>query len=470
MKRKTIGRNCKFEGVGLHSGQVVTMELLPIANAEGIVFIRSDIGDEEGTINASVCNVVQTPLSTRIVNGAGASISSIEHLMSALSALRITDLEVRVNGPELPILDGSAAVFWETLHELGTAEVGGETRTIIVDRKIVVRNGNVVAKVEPNDQFSITFSIDFADAAIGKQIFTSADPRGSFFSELAQARTFCRLSDFNTMREHGLALGGTVDNSVVVDGEDVLTPGGLKYPTEAVRHKILDAIGDLWLDQVEIVGKFTFEQSGHTTNLRLLRAILDTYPTNQTEPQNISKLPFANPNLDLIYGTLEEPKYCSDEEKVVSPESVELLNSRSATLLRALMETATRELGPSVATFSQLPFLWVINKSGQMVFSVEEIVTDGSKRFVRPRLRRDQPVQGETRLGHPSLVGGLPARIGGELYFDPGWGHEPRGWKLTNGSGRYGLRKGREVSHLLNVVDLLRSHNIDVRPNFIPVI
>jgi UDP-3-O-[3-hydroxymyristoyl] N-acetylglucosamine deacetylase len=470
MQRRTISRDCKFEGVGLHSGHVVTMELLPTTNAEGIVFIREDIGEEEGTINASVFNVVETPLCTRIVNSAGASLSCIEHLMSALCALRITDLVVKVNGPELPILDGSAAIFWTTLQELGTAEIQGRTETIIVDRQIIVRNGSSVAKVEPSEKLSITFSIDFEDAAIGKQVFTSSDPRGAFFSELAQARTFCRMSDFDAMREHGLALGGSLENAVVVDGEEVLTPGGLRYPTEAVRHKILDALGDLWLGQVEIIGKFTFERSGHTTNLRLLRKILDSYPITQREPQNVVQLPFANPNLDLMYGTLVEPEYCSDEERVISPESIELLDSKSATLLRALMETAVRELGPSVATFSQLPFLWVINKSGQMVFSIEEIVSDGSKRFIRPRLRRDQPLQGETRLGHPSLVDGQPARIGGELYFDPGWGHEPRGWKITNGSGRYGLREGREVSHLLNVVDLLRSHNVDVRPNFIPLI
>lgn len=470
MERRTITRNCKFEGVGLHSGRNITMELLPSTADEGIVFIREDLNEVEGKIFASINNVVDTRLTTRIANGSGASLSSIEHLMSALYALGVTDVLVKVNGPEVPILDGSAEFFWSTISEIGTVETGGETDTIKIDREIRIDHNGAFAKVEPSDFFSVTFSIDFDDAAIGRQSYTTDDPRGVYFSELASARTFCRMCDLEMMREHGLALGGSLENAIVVDGEEVLTPGGLRYPTEAVRHKVVDALGDLWMDQVDIVGKFTFDRSGHATNLHLLKAIFAAYPRSLSRSHNVVHLPFANPSLDLMYGKTLSPKYCSEEEKAVSPESIELLNSKSATLLRALMETATRELGPSVATFSQLPILWVINKSGQMIFSVEEIVTDGSKRFVRPRLRRDQPMEGETRLGHPSLVGGQPARIGGELYFDPGWGHEPRGWKITNGSGRYGLREGIEVSHLLNVVDLLRSHNIEVRPSFIPIV
>lgn len=170
--------------------------------------------------------------------------------------------------------------------------------------------------------------------------------------------------------------------------------------------------------------------------------------------------------LDDLYGIVKKPEKCAEEERHVEPESLTILGEAEANGLKSLMEATDKELPLAASLFSQVLILWLIDADGCFRFALEEVVTTGSKRYLRPRLRRDRLSDGETRLGHPSLVSGVGARIGGELCFDPGWGHERRGWKLTNGSGRYGTIPGRTSAHLSNVAALLKAHGISVTPIF----
>ena len=174
--------------------------------------------------------------------------------------------------------------------------------------------------------------------------------------------------------------------------------------------------------------------------------------------------------LSELYGVPEAPVPCAEEERLVRPESVQSLNKTTAPLLMSALAATVDGLLALECVYSQLPMLWVIDSKGEMHFAVEEIVTMGSKRLLRPRLVRDVPGVNETRLGHPALIGGADGRIGGELCFDPGWGTQRRGWKLTNASGRYGLLEGRTSNHLVNAVKLLEKFSVTgVSPVFYPV-
>ncbi len=271
----TLQNAADFSGTGLHTGAPVTLRVCPAPAGHGIVFRRIDLPVAVADIPARWCNVVQTPLNTRIENDAQVSVATIEHLMAALSGCGIHNALVRIDGPEVPVMDGSSRTFVQGLLEAGVRDLGNPLDVIEIRETVEVRRGDAVARLSPATSLQIDFSIDFDDAAIGSQSRRLDMANGTFLRELADCRTFCRLSDVDAMQAQGLALGGTFDNAVVVDGDQVLSPGGLRRADEAVRHKMLDALGDLSTAGAPILGRYTGIRAGHALTNALLRELFD---------------------------------------------------------------------------------------------------------------------------------------------------------------------------------------------------
>ncbi|PRY78356.1 UDP-3-O-[3-hydroxymyristoyl] N-acetylglucosamine deacetylase [Yoonia maritima] len=270
----TLKSRVSFDGIGLHSGAPVTIVLHPAAANTGVVFRRVDL---TGTpqLAAKWDSVIVSPLNTRLTNAGGVTVSTIEHLMAALSGCGVHNVLVDIDGPEVPILDGSAATFVRGIVNVGVTRLSAPLRAIEILKDVSVSEGEAFAQLSPATSLQIDFAIDFADAAIGKQHKTLNMANGTFVRELCDSRTFCRSADVDAMRANGLALGGTMENAVVVDGATVLTPGGLRHADEAVRHKMLDALGDLYTAGAPILGRYTGTRSGHAMTNRLLRALFD---------------------------------------------------------------------------------------------------------------------------------------------------------------------------------------------------
>jgi UDP-3-O-[3-hydroxymyristoyl] N-acetylglucosamine deacetylase len=274
--QNTVKTAVTFLGVGLHSGATVTMTVHPAAADHGIWFRRTDVAEPDTLIPARWDAVVASRLCTMIANPSGVTVSTIEHIMAALAGLAINNALIEIDGPEVPILDGSAAPFVAALLANGIQPQLAPTRAIRVLRTVEVRDGEALARLEPAEMLEIDFRIDFADRAIGRQSRKLNMANGAFVRELSDSRTFCRQSDVDAMRAKGLALGGTLDNSVVFDGDRILSPGGLRYRDEPVRHKMLDALGDLSLAGAPLLARYTGIKAGHALTNRLLRALFAT--------------------------------------------------------------------------------------------------------------------------------------------------------------------------------------------------
>jgi UDP-3-O-[3-hydroxymyristoyl] N-acetylglucosamine deacetylase len=271
----TLKTTAVFTGFGLHSGAAVTMKVHPAAADHGIWFRRTDVTGD-ALIPALWDAVVSSKLCTLVANAAGASVSTIEHVMAALAGSAISNALIEIDGPEVPILDGSAAPFVEGFLTAGIVAQAAPVVAIRVLRAVEVRDGAAFARLEPSDMLEIDFKIDFEDAAIGRQAKVLNMSNGAFVRELSDSRTFCRNADVIAMQERGLALGGTLENAVVFDGAKVLSPGGLRHSDEPVRHKMLDALGDLALAGAPILGRYTAERAGHAMTNRLLRKLFAT--------------------------------------------------------------------------------------------------------------------------------------------------------------------------------------------------
>lgn len=270
--QNTLASSVTFQGFGLHSGAPVTMTVHPAGEDHGIWFRRSDLASD-ALIPALWDAVVPSKLCTLIANSAGASVSTIEHVMAALAGSAVHNALIEIDGPEVPILDGSAAPFVAGFLDAGLQVQTAPVRAIKVLKAIEVRDGEAVARLEPSDMLEIDFAIDFTDAAIGRQEKRLNMANGAFVRELSDSRTFCRNAEVIAMRERGLALGGTLENAVVFEGDKVLSPGGLRHSDEPVRHKMLDALGDLALAGGPILGRYTGIRAGHALTNRLLRAL-----------------------------------------------------------------------------------------------------------------------------------------------------------------------------------------------------
>lgn len=257
-------------GIGLHSGQRVSMKLIPAPPATGIVFRRTDNGAE---IRASWENAVNSAGCTMLSDSAGRMVGTIEHLMAALAGAAVDNLIVELDGPEVPIMDGSAAPFLFLIECAGIIEQDMPRKAIEVLRPVSIVEGETMVGLYPDPEFSMSFEIDYDSPLIRQQTKTLAIDTEAFKLELSRARTFGFLSDVERLRAVGLARGGSLDNAIVVDGDHVLNSEGLRYDDEFVRHKLLDAVGDLYLAGAPIIGRFRGVCSGHSHNRRLLAAL-----------------------------------------------------------------------------------------------------------------------------------------------------------------------------------------------------
>ena len=249
------------------------MTVSPASAEYGIWFRRTDVTDLDAMVPARWHAVSDTELNTRISNDDGVGVSTIEHLMAALMGCGIHNALIEIDGPEVPLLDGSSAQFVEGLLSCGVRKLNSELRAIRVLKPVTVRHGDAEATLEPAENLQIEFHINFADTAIGDQRKTLNMANGAFVHELCDSRTFCRKADIDTMRERGLIAGGTITSAVVVDGADVVTPGGMRHDDEPVRHKMLDALGDLALAGSPILGRYVGDRAGHAMTNRLLHAL-----------------------------------------------------------------------------------------------------------------------------------------------------------------------------------------------------
>ena len=269
----TIKSPVSFSGTGLHTGRPVRLVVSPASAEYGIWFHRTDVADRDAMIPARWDAVSNTELNTRISNADGVSVSTIEHLMAALAGCGIHNALIEIDGPEVPLLDGSSAQFVSAFLSRGVRQLGAPVRAIRVLKPVTVRNGNAVVSLLPASELEIEFEIDFADAAIGLQEKRLNMANGAFVRELCDSRTFCRSADIAAMRDRGLIVGASLTSAVVVEGDKVMTPGGMRHRDEPVRHKMLDALGDLYLAGAPILGRYIGHRAGHAMTNSLLRAL-----------------------------------------------------------------------------------------------------------------------------------------------------------------------------------------------------
>jgi len=276
LNQRTLKNSIRATGVGLHTGKKVLMTLFPAPPDSGIVFRRTDL-DPPVDIPAHAENVGETMLGTTLHRG-DAKISTVEHLLSALAGLGIDNLVVEVSAPEVPIMDGSAGPFVFLLQSAGIDEQKAPKRFIRILESVRVEDGDKWASFDPYDGFRVGFSIDFNHPMFTKRTSTSEIDFSttSFVKEVSRARTFGFMRDLESLRAHNLALGGNLDNAIVLDDNRILNEDGLRYEDEFVKHKILDAIGDLYLLGHSLIGEFSGFKSGHALNNKLLRKLISS--------------------------------------------------------------------------------------------------------------------------------------------------------------------------------------------------
>lgn len=295
--QQTIAKPITIAGTGLHSGAPVRLTLCPAGADHGLQFVRIDISQNDNVIVVGPENWVEASLCTVLRNDAGASVSTIEHLMAALHGCGVHNLRIEIDGPEVPILDGSAAPFVARILAAGLAQCDAPVRVLRILRPVSVERDGARASLSPAEGLELAFEIDFADKAIGHQSRSLEMYNGAFLRELSDCRTFCMRADVEVMQANGLALGGTLDNAVVFDGGTVLTPGGLRRADEPVRHKMLDAMGDLYVAGHSIIGRYEGVKAGHALTGQLLQALFSdpaNYEIVPCEAHNIARLPGAN--------------------------------------------------------------------------------------------------------------------------------------------------------------------------------
>lgn len=299
----TVASSVSFDGTGLHSGRQARVTVRPAPADSGIVFRRTDPDGRGPDLPARWDRVVQTPLCTRLEGDDGVSISTVEHVMAALMGCGVHNALVEVGGAEIPILDGSSAQFVRGLLHVGLRRSARPVRALRVLREVEARRGAASARLVPHETLMIEFDIEFEDSAIGAQKKLLNMSNGSFVRELASSRTFCRKSDVDTMRANGLALGGTLENAVVVDGDRVLSPGGLRHRDEAVRHKMLDALGDLAMAGYPVLGHYQGVRAGHALTNELLRTLFadpSAYEIVECDAATVARLPGTGVHWDEI--------------------------------------------------------------------------------------------------------------------------------------------------------------------------
>lgn len=303
IKQRTLKNVIRATGVGLHSGEMVYLTLRPAAPNTGIIFRRVDL-DPVVDIEAKAVNVGETALSTTLVQH-GQKVSTVEHLLSALAGLGIDNAYIDLNAAEVPIMDGSAGPFVFLVQSAGIEEQNVAKQFIRIKKSVILEDGDKWAKFEPFEGFKVSFTIDFEHPAFtGRPQQVDVDfSSTSFVREVSRARTFGFMKDIEKLREMNLALGGSMDNAIVVDDFRVLNEDGLRYEDEFVRHKVLDAIGDLYLLGHSLIGAFVGHKSGHEVNNRLLRKLLaqeDAWELVSFEEDKDAPILFSRPAASIV--------------------------------------------------------------------------------------------------------------------------------------------------------------------------
>lgn len=270
MRQTTIGKKVHTVGIGLHKGEPIRLTLEPLEAGSGIVFYRSDLGI---SFKAEPKNVVNTQMATVVGNEKG-YISTIEHLMSAINGYGIDNIRIIVDANEIPVMDGSSASFCMLLDEAGVKELDTNKKALIIKRAVEVREGDKLVRLSPSKSPKFDYTIKFSHPLIGTQHYVFEFSKKSYVKEISRARTFGFLKDVQALRSMGLALGGSLENAVVIDENKILNPEGLRFENEFVRHKILDAIGDLALVGAPILGDYTAFAGSHDLNHKLTLEVL----------------------------------------------------------------------------------------------------------------------------------------------------------------------------------------------------
>jgi UDP-3-O-[3-hydroxymyristoyl] N-acetylglucosamine deacetylase len=270
--QRTVQREVSCRGIGLHSGAKVSMKLRPAPPNFGVRFRRMDLGRHPAVV-AHAHHVVNTLLATSIGSN-GTTVSTIEHLMAAIYVSGIDNVLIELDGPEVPIFDGSAAPFLDILREAGLKDQSAQRQCMIITRPILLRDGDAFIKATPSQHFQVRYTIDFPHPLVGRQTLLWSFNESSFGREIARARTFGFLKDVQKLQSHGLAQGGSLANAVVFDEFGILNKDGFRYIDECVRHKILDFMGDLALAGKPMIGCFEVHKAGHALHTAFIKKLV----------------------------------------------------------------------------------------------------------------------------------------------------------------------------------------------------
>jgi UDP-3-O-[3-hydroxymyristoyl] N-acetylglucosamine deacetylase len=272
----TIKAPVAITGIGVHSGAPATLTIKPASVNTGINFVRTDITNRPNVVPARWDAVTETRLCTVVSNEHGVTVSTIEHLLSAFAALGLDNAIVEINGPEIPIMDGSAIHFVEKLNVTGLARQNAARLALRIKKTVSYKEGDKETFLSPADGAFFGMEIDFANPLIGRQKYIHALTESHYRSDIATARTFGFLPEIEQLKKLGFARGGSLDNAIVIDGDKVLNPEGLRFRNEFVRHKILDAIGDLYLAGAHLIGHYHGVKAGHAMNNKILHTLFAT--------------------------------------------------------------------------------------------------------------------------------------------------------------------------------------------------
>ena len=300
----TLKSSIILVGAGLHSGRPARLRVMAAPADFGVEFRRVDITDKDNRIPARFDMVNDTQLCTRLSNNFGVEVATVEHLMAALAGCGVHNAIIEIDGPEVPIMDGSSERFVKEILSVGVVELGAPVKVLRILKAVSVSDGDAFAELSPSDDFEIDFEIAFEDIAIGEQHHSLNMKNGSFVRELSNCRTFCMFSDVEYMKSIGLARGGSLANAIVIDDGNVLNPEGYRREDECVRHKMLDALGDLALAGVPVIGRYHGVRAGHRMTNLLLHAVFaapDSFEIVEVNEQQSAQLP----GVGLSYSDLE---------------------------------------------------------------------------------------------------------------------------------------------------------------------
>ncbi len=307
VQQHTVKEPVTITGVGVHSGITATMTVRPAPASSGITFIRTDVTDRPNAIPARWNFVTDTRLCTVLTNKHGVSVATVEHLLSAFAALGLDNAVVEINSQEVPIMDGSAICFVKALDQAGLASQNAPRRALRIKKTISYKEGDKETFLSPADGAYYGLEISFENTLIGRQKYTHGMTETSYRRDIAAARTFGFLHEVEQLRKMGLARGGSLDNAIVVDGDKILNPEGLRFKNEFVRHKILDAIGDIYLAGAPLIGHYHGVKAGHAMNNKVLHTLFaqpdafEFITLGQTSPERR----FARPG---IYAEIGQPQ------------------------------------------------------------------------------------------------------------------------------------------------------------------